>query len=271
MNTTYVEWAMKLFIPGELHEKFFNAVCMGQIYWQIYTEYINVLLCAQSKSGSIHTNLLLSHALGFTSYPIGYNDKGGLIYYPRVLAGKFMAENTVSRCHSPNNVEVTQLIETLDLRPVVMTRSLLDSLVSKRDHVMKSSLGDDIKNMESYRKFHRGDNEYQLDLIIEKYCSEFIDFFTSWEGYNHELIWITYEEMVSDSVGMVKRVADALGCEVVRDVEEITAEIEQSGRANFNKGVSGRGAELFNDRQKEEIGRKADILGCKDEDFLKGL
>jgi len=270
LNPSDVNWNMKFVVPDDLQQDFFNSVCAGSLYWKVFTNYNNVLFCAQEKSGSHHLNLLLSLALGYHSHPIGYNQKGNKIYFPRVLAAKFMDKNTISRCHAPNDIDVTLLISNLDLIPLVLTRNLLDALVSRCDHVKRTNVGDDIKSMTAFRKFYRGDDEYQLDLVIEMYANKFINFFTSWEAYSGEVIWITYEEMLADEVGLVHRVADALECDEVGDVKEISHEIRKAGGANLNKGIPGRGKELFNDRQKEEIWRRADILGCTNGLFLKG-
>jgi len=181
-NTSFVDWSMVFTIPEDLRNYFFESVCGGLLYWQVSAEYNNILFCAQPKSASHHINRLLSHALGYYSFPIGYNHKGNELYYPRVLASKFMDKNTISRCHSPNNIDVTKLIRLLDLKPLVLTRNLLDGLVSRRDHVKRTDPGDDIKSVIEYDKFYRADNETQLDVVIEMYATQFIDFFTSWEA-----------------------------------------------------------------------------------------
>lgn len=271
INPSYVDWNMRFEVPEDKKDDFNRSVYLGQLYWRVFTEYTNILFCAQEKSGSHHVNLLLSLALNLKSAPIGYNSKGNHIYYPRVLATKFMRTNTISRCHAPNDLDVTLMIENIDLHPLVLTRNLLDSLVSRRDHVFRTRLGDDIKTRREFGKYHRGDDEYQLDVVIEKYANKYIEFFTSWQSYGNDLIWITYEDMVEDEVGIVDYVAGELGLPVVRDVKAISEEIKRAGGANFNKGVIGRGEELFNDRQKKELRRRADILGCDDEDFLGGV
>ena len=147
----------------------------------------------------------------------------------------------------------------------------MDGLVSRRDHMMKTNYGDDIKTRKEFKKFYRGDDEYQMDVTIERYANMYIDFFTSWDAYTGDMIWITYEDMVNDEIGMVNHVAEELGCRKVGNVEKISTEIRRGGGANFNKGVIGRGKEVLNDRQKAELRRRADILGCDNEEFLGGM
>ena len=270
LKPSVVDWNMFFTVPDESQNDFFKSVCSGALYWQIITEYNNVLFCAQEKSGSHHANLLLSLALGYYSFPIGFNLKGNKLYFPRVLASKFMGRNTISRCHNANDIDLSKMIRVLDLKPLVLTRNLLDGLISRRDHVKRTNPGDDIRSIIEYDKFYRADNEQQLDVVIELYANKYINFFTSWDVYTGEVIRITYEEMLEDEVGLVNKVAGALECEEVGDVEGISRKIKEAGGANFNKGISGRGRELFNERQKEEILSRANILGCTDEEFLDG-
>jgi hypothetical protein len=240
---------------------------LGVVNYQIKTEYNNVLLCAQAKSGSLYLHYLLGDALGYERLEVGFDLTGGEVYYPRMLLAKYMDKNTISHCHESCGAHLIKIIGEIDLKPIVNTRNLLDTLVSRRDrlvdYVPPGTLPPSIKD-----KFPYLDNEHQLDILIEMLANNYINFFTSWEAYQGDVMRISYEEMLADEVGLVKRVADWLGCGIVRDVEKMSREIKDSGGINFNKGIVGRGRKLFNDRQKEEIARRADILGCKDEDFL---
>jgi hypothetical protein len=191
------------------------------------------------------------------------------LYYPRVLASKFLDKSSISRSHAPNDLYLSRIIRNLGLGVVVLTRNLFDSIVSRRDHIMKTDPGDDIKSEKRHMKFLQGSNEYQLDVTIEKFANEMIQFYTSWDAYSGDKVHITWKDMVEDAPGMVAHVADSLGLEVVQDVDKITAAIKTGGGANFNKGVAGRGRELLSDRQVEELIRRAEILGCTDEEFLE--
>jgi hypothetical protein len=227
-------------------------------------------MCALPKSGSLHIYYLLSTAFGYDKIEVGFDLKGGRFYYPRMLSAKYVGKNTISHCHEPCNSSFIKIIEELDLKPIVNTRNLLDTLVSRRDRLTKfmppSALSPDAAD-----KFQHGDTEHQLDVVVELFAHEYITFFTSWETYKGDVLRTTYKEMVADEVGYVERVADWLGCGIILDVEKMVREIKEAGGINFNKGVSGRGRKLFNDRQKAEIRRRADILGCDNEEFLGGL
>lgn len=263
------DWNISLKMPPERGKEFADNILLGIVSMQIFNEYTNVLIFAQSKSGSFHTLLLLQLALGLTPHPVGFNATNDDLYYPRVLASKLLDKNTISKSHVPNSLAVSRMVRNLDMRSLVLTRCLLDSLVSRRDHVFNTNPGQDLYSEKEYNKFLRGSSEYQLDVTIEKFAARIIEFFISWEAYSGEVVRITYEDIISDPVDIVNKVANELGLEVIRDVEEIITLIKDSGGANLNKGIVGRGKELFNERQIEEVMRKADILGCTDELFLR--
>jgi len=255
-------------IPDDRHDAFYLDALAGQLIMREYNEYTNVMLFAQEKSGSHHVHQLLQRALGLSDHPTGFNRKNTYLYYPRVLATKFLNRNTISRSHSHNSDDITKMIRNLGLRPLVLTRNLLDALVSRRDHVLRTEPGDDISSEKEWLRFLQGSKEYQLDYVIEKFATLHIEFYASWEAYSGDALYITWDDMVSDPVGLVAHVAEWLGLEVIENVEKITEMIKSAGGCNFNKGVAGRGREEFNERQIAEIMRRADILGCTDEDFL---
>lgn len=268
---TQQDWNLRMTIPDDSYNAVWNDVVIGQTIVKRYTEYTNVFLFGQPKSASNHVHELLARALGLDDHPTGFNVVNTYLYYPRVLVTKFLDKNTISRSHQKNTEDVTRMIRNLDLRPLVLTRNLLDALAGRRDHIKNTQPGDDIASEKEWRRYLRGDDEHQLDYTIQKYANMHIEFFTSWEAYSGDALFITWDDMVEDAEGMVNYVAEWLGLPVTGDVQKITESIRTRGGANLNKGVPGRGRAEFNERQKKEIRRRADIMGCYDEEFLGGL
>lgn len=269
-GTYHRDFSMELGLSEENKSQFLTSAMLGVQNLVVKTEYTNVLLCALSKSGSLHINHLLAESLGYTNHQIGYNLGGGEVYYPRLLGAKFMGKNTVSHCHAKLHHNIYETIQNLDLKLIVNTRNLLDSLLSRCER-MKVKIPLNPLSGRGYEKYVEGDFEYKLDTAIELFTNEYIQFFVGWSVYDRKIIRTTYEEMLADEVGLIHRIADELGVPVVGDVEEISREIKEAGGIGFNKGISGRGRKAFNDRQKAEIRRKSDILGCDNEQFLGGL
>ena len=267
--TKMQNWDLEMAIPdGAVFDAFHGDIVLGQLRMKKYTEFTNVFLFGQPKSASNHVHELLVMALGLVDHPTGFALVNTYLYYPRVLATKFLIRNTISRSHQKNNIDVTRMIRNLDLRPVVLTRNLFDALASRREHIRNTDVDHDIMGEKQWRRYLRGNDEYQLDFTIEMYAKMQIEFFTSWEAYSGEALHIRWDDLVNDAVGMVDHVAEWLGLPVLEDVGKITEDIKRRGGSNFNKGIAGRGREKFNDRQIAEILRRADILGCDDEEFL---
>ena len=269
--TRMQNWDLAMAIPDGLKSAVERDVVVGQMLMKQYTEYTNVFLFGQPKSASNHVHELLGRALGLSDHPTGFASVNTYLYYPRVLATKFLQRNTISRSHQKNTLDVTKMIRNLDLHPLVLTRNLLDALASRRDHIKNTDPGQDIMSEKHWVRYLREDDEYQLDYTIQMYANMQIEFFTSWEAYSGDACRITWDDLVNDPVGMVDHVAEWLGLPVIEDVEKITENIRTIGGSNLNKGIAGRGREMFNDRQIEEIMRRADILGCDNEEFLGGL
>jgi hypothetical protein len=268
LNTQEHNWNVFVALPNERYQEFFNEILLGQVLMKEYNEFVNLFLFAQPKSASHHTYILLQHVFGLFPHPVGFGRKSAQAYYPRVVASKFLAKNSISRSHAHNSLDLSMAIRNLGLKPLVLTRNLFDSLVSRRDHVFRTQPGDDIAVEKEWTKFVQGTSEYQLDYVIEKFAPSIIEFFNSWAAYSGDAFYITYDDIVNDVAGTVERLSEWLGLPVIEDAEKIAEKIRESGGANFNKGVAGRGRQQFNDRQIAEIMRKAEILGCTDEEFL---
>ena len=127
----------------------------------------------------------------------------------------------------------------------------------------------------SYEKFSSSSEEYQLDCIIELFASNYISFYSGWklfENKNQGILkphFITYEQLLKDEMVLVKSVADFYKIDFdEKKYIKISKEIKDIGGINYSKGIAGRGARLFNDRQKKVIRKKASYYSCFDQEFL---
>lgn len=260
-------------VPKQLQQNFLTSALLGTLDFQAETDNINVLLCAQPKSASLYMTRLLSSSLELIEHRIGFNNKGGAVYYPRVMAAKFIGGNTISHCHAEATPEIVEMIKNLRLRPVILTRNLLDAIVSRRNMLVKDKWAPDILSPIAIQRFLDGTEEYQLDVIIDLFADGYINFYAGWDKYRQDLqmrpVFITYQEMIDDEPGLVSRVAKELGFDMqLKRVRKASEEIKQGGGVNFATGIPGRGKLILNDRQIGELRRKASMLGCTNEEFL---
>jgi hypothetical protein len=267
------DWDMDVLVPREQREQFSSSCLEGTVGFNPEGRHQNVLLCAQPKSASLFITQVLSLALGYRNFHVGFNHKGGSVYYPRLLAAKFTGTGTVSHCHNPPDPTTLSLIRALNLKVVVLTRNLLDTIASRRDMLLADKWVVSMLSPLAVERFLTGSREYQIDVIIDLFAPSYINFFSGWmlqRGAEAvRPIYITFEEIHADTVALVGRVAEQLG-ETVRHerTRSIVDRIGSQGGINLNKGVCGRGREMINSRQTERLKRLALSLGCEDEIFL---
>jgi hypothetical protein len=260
-------------IPGHLQQNFLTSALQGTLDFKVDTDSLNVLLCAQPKSASLYMTRLLSSALDLVEHKVGFNNKGGSVYYPRLMAAKFVTGNTISHCHAEATPEIVEMIKNLRLRPVILTRNLLDAIVSRRNMLVKDKWASNILSPSAIQQFLDGTEEYQLDVIIDLFADGYINFYAGWDKYRHDHqmrpVFITYQEMLDDEPGLVSRVAKELGFDMqLARARNASEEIQKAGGVNFSTGIPGRGKLMLNDRQLAELRRKALMLGCTNEEFL---
>lgn len=266
-------WKLNISVPRKCRDEFLRSVTMGTVDFPVKNDRTNVLLCAQPKSASLYIVQLLSLCLEFKNHQIGFNKVGGGIYYPRLLAVKFTDANTISHCHAEPTPPVLKMIKSLDLRVLVLTRNILDALVSRRDMLLRDGWASNILSKKAVNDFIAGAQEYQMDVIIDLFASSYINFYAGWDQYRNDSaikpIYLTYQELIDDEIGLVQRVAAELNQSISRKtIEKVSSKIAGAGGINFFTGVVGRGRDMFSERQLSILKQKARLLGCNDEAFL---
>lgn len=254
-------------------ERFLKTVVSGVVAYRSTSSHTHVLICAQPKSAGLYLTQLLALSLDYSNHKIGFNKYGGDLYYPQMLSATFSGQNTISHCHSAPTPSVCQMIKMLRLRPLVLTRNLLDALVSRRDMLIRDEWTKEMLSAEAVDRFLSGTNEYQMDVVIDLFASEYINFFMSWVQYGRlfdvPTIFCRYNELITDEWTLVSRVAGELGETVSeKKVRDVSSSIKAVGGINLSTGTEGRGQALLSERQISLIREKARIHGCEDEGFL---
>lgn len=266
------QWGISINIDDEQKDEFINNIFLGKISYNQKTSYTNVLLCAQPKSASLYITQLISSTFNYTNHQIGFAKKSGDIYYPRMLAVKYIDSNSISHSHSAPTPDVIKLIKTLDLKVIVLYRNLLDSLVSRLDMLIKDGWAQNFLSSNSIKNFQKLDFESQLTTIIHLYADDYLNFYTSWKDVKAKNIlnplFITYDELIDNEMDMVKKVGNFLGEDFDEErFNSFRKNINENGGINFNKGISGRGKKVFNENHIALLKEKANIFQCFDEEY----
>jgi len=266
-------WNLEFELPMDTEKDFYKTILIGDLNYPVTNNFTNILLCAQPKSASLYITQLLAQSFNFDNYQIGINNKGGTLYYPRLLAAKYSKHNTISHCHEDASQNLISMVVSKQFKVIVLTRNLLDALVSRRDMLIRDKHAPNFLSLEGMSKFLAGSDEYQLDVVIELFASQYINFFTSWKQKPIQdavnPVFGKFEELVTDEIGFVQRIANELNIEVAKSkIELISSKIRNAGGINFSTGTMGRGKKMMTESHIKTIRKKADVFNCTDEVFL---
>lgn len=201
----------------------------------------HVLVACMPKSGSTFLSNTVSRLPGFR--------KATLVrHYGRVeqdldpfITLRKNRYDYVAQHHVKYNENTQFVIETFNIKPVVLVRNLFDCVVSFRDHLRReSTIGPSAWIGES----HKSLSDEELDAMIAHVVIPwYINFYVSWQQAPEKLM-VTYNDMVGDTAGTLGKVVSYLG--LTFDDEQIGQVLapRAGGQDRFNVGQVGRGEGL---------------------------
>jgi len=184
------------------------------------------------------------------------------LYPPNLLI--YNATGAVSQAHMKATLPNINLIELFAIKPVVLTRDIFDSIASLYDQLHNK---DYVTSRNTYsfawfdKEFLKLDDSDRLNFIIDIMVPWYINFYVTWSSFTAanmvDPLWITYEELHSDTYACVSRIIRFLGIDAEEQRIRENLYVPPQKRVNYNKGVSGRGNELLSAKQKDRILRMA--------------
>jgi hypothetical protein len=212
------------------------------------------LFCAGfAKSGTTYLHKLLQQATGFVDYLIDRFSEDQQQNIIRQWIPMFLAQDTVTQIHLFATRPNTRMLSELGITPVVVVRNLADALISLRDHILREDYVVPMAQVPaSFRKWSQDD---QLWFMARMVAPWYLNFFASWQRASADLnvLWITYNEVVSDTHETICRVLRHNGIDPDHDRIQRAIESIDLQSVRFNVGVSGRGAQLFSKEQQRAI------------------
>ena len=118
--------------------------------------------------------------------------------------------NTVTHQHTRCTNNTIRILNKYDIKPVILTRSLYDSVISMRNHMIQEpenswwSMGyinDDFYNMDTSSQY-----DFVIDLILPWYINYYVSWYTYTTIQNENILWITYEDLMKDKLGTLKKI-----------------------------------------------------------------
>jgi len=202
----------------------------------------NIFLAAAIRSGSTHiaTSLckLLGMRMGRTS---GFHGEGEeeQIVNPYTAAILMPYGGFVFQQHTKATSVNMQLLKSFDNKIIVLTRNILDSLVSLREWINSEESGV-IPGLKIPEDFVEWQEHAQWVWLTYHALPWYTSFVFSW--LKQDVYWIDYDAYYADQVKGVKGIFSRFGIPPPED-NAIAAVV--NNRFHIRTGKSGRGKELF--------------------------
>ena len=154
----------------------------------------------------------------------------------------------VAPLHTRASPYLVTMSKEYSIKPIVMTRNLFDCMVSIKErivryqHKTKASSGLVFSHT---IPAHRNMTDVEIERYIIKFVIPwYISFYASWKSANIESIWITYEDLVTNTEACLSRVLESV--HIDPNLQAIKNAIKKSSEDNtrLNVGKVGRGRDL---------------------------
>ncbi len=156
----------------------------------------------------------------------------------------------VAQQHVRLNAHTAAVCERFGIRSVVLTRNLMDCLVSLGDHWDREScVGPNGYWTPELVREMEGSSISRLHAITLTAAPWYVSFYLSWYHWRDAWLaatrplFVRYEEFFADPERGLTALASQLGIPASGD--QIAAALANGGQSRFKRGVSGRGAEAF--------------------------
>ncbi len=204
-----------------------------------------VFLAAAPKSGSTLMTKMLREVFG---WPIrdacgGYGYLEQQIYPPRLIP--FLDQDgLVGQQHLRGTPEAVEWLNLFGFQVVIMIRDFADTVVSFRDHHLKS--GPECSMGFLTREMLAGMSASEhIDYIITHMMPWYAAFVASWQDSAKKLkrppVWINYRDLLPTPHVAIKRIAAALDIPVQDSAIDRSLSCVSREDTRFNVGREGRG------------------------------
>lgn len=238
-----------------------------------------IVVCSMPKSGStfVLTSLMRLEKLKFNYgyLHVPYTNPSFVDAVPNeneidelaLLVNEILDRPILVHTHTKNSVYTGRLLGTHRYKPIVVQRNIFDCIVSMDDMAMSE------KNFPGFGMFHppatynQMPREDRLAFLTQYVGPWYVDFVASWNRSRLEPVFLNYD---ADIRGFDKNTAEKLRGELHLDgvtTDEILDAFQLKNAkdkdlARFNKGESGRGADIPQ-HARDAIRRLADVYSSE--------
>jgi hypothetical protein len=209
-------------------------------------------VCAPPKTGSTWISFMLAHTLNWRVMSlIRVTGRAEQQLFPKAAYSNRTVDVFMPHCHVKATNETLRLVLNNDMRIIITTRDIYDTLLSAMEHCI--NLGVLLPTAFIPTNFSTFSDETKADFIIDMTLPWYISFYASWAVaialYGVKVLWMPYETVLTDPHSALKRMCSHIG--VTRTDKQIDAACLAADHepSRFNKGIPGRGLKTFTTKQ----------------------
>lgn len=146
-------------------------------------------------------------------------------------------------------------IEKCNVKVIILSRSITDSLVSIRDHLANFKTKTPIAFVDDH--FRQLDPEAQMDFLVDLALPWYFNFYSSWATASANsdipILFLSYEELRADPSKEIHRILDFADESRSDDhIEAVIAEVSKQPTRR-NHAITGRGNSTLTEAQKQRV------------------
>ncbi|MDR3511127.1 MAG: sulfotransferase domain-containing protein [Caulobacteraceae bacterium] len=206
------------------------------------TDPIHILIACMPKSGSTFLSDVISELPGFrraSLIPVAERREQELDEFCLQQAD---GSTYVAQHHVRYSSWTADMSRDYRLTPVVLVRSLLDVVVSMRDHVRRESPV--LPNFFADERHAALDDAALEQMIARLALPWYLNFYMGWREAPGALM-VSYEALMADPVRVVGDILAHAGVQAsADDVRVAVQRVSSIGESRLNVGISGRGSRL---------------------------
>jgi hypothetical protein len=216
------------------------------------------------KSGSTYLATLLRSLTDYPQLDLAQHRADSEEEICRFRANKCQYRDGVIQQHAQAKRANLQALQSLRVKPVILTRNLYDVVLSLDDHFHnETSL---FPTGDVPHDFFRATELHRWHFIINCHLPWYFNFLMSWQDAAREIetYWLTYERLFTDQEGAIAELCDFWGlrCPPTRTVRSILEKMARQP-TRLNVGTPNRGRLLLREHRQaiEAIASSAHAVG----------
>jgi hypothetical protein len=207
-----------------------------------------IYISAAPKSASTYLSNLLNKSTGLNKVFFIQKASHGICFHNSQDIIESNVKPGLVQHHTPPSIDNIKIMKKHKIKPIITTRSIMDTVVSWKEHVIKSKTKCD-SNLCVPKNFRLMNDQEKFRFIILNHIPWYMNFYSGWlENDVLPTVWVDYEDIVTNTKNTINKIHKFYG------LPELTKDIDVSKMNNrFNVGRLRRGEELLSTDNKELI------------------